>query len=91
MNAVGQLPGGVRASPIGVARPAVARAPSVTALRGRTRCTASSATAGPRWERSYLGYPTSDEFAIAGGRRTNFERGYTTFTASTGRVVDRRY
>jgi hypothetical protein len=43
------------------------------------------------WERSYLGYPTSDEFAIAGGRRTNFERGYITWTAATGQVVDRRY
>ncbi|RBY77986.1 sugar dehydrogenase [Blastococcus sp. TF02-09] len=43
------------------------------------------------WEQSYLGYPTSDEFAIPGGRRTDFERGYITWTASTGRVVDRRY
>ena len=43
------------------------------------------------WERSYLGYPTSDEFGIPGGRRTNFERGYITFTFSTGRVTDRRY
>lgn len=43
------------------------------------------------WERSYLGYPTSDEFAIAGGRRANFERGYITFTSATGQVVDRRY
>ncbi|SDF27635.1 YD repeat-containing protein [Blastococcus aurantiacus] len=43
------------------------------------------------WETSYLGYPTSDEFGIAGGRRVNFERGYITFTTATGRVVDRRY
>jgi len=43
------------------------------------------------WERSYLGYPTSDEYSVPGGRRTNFERGYVTFTAATGRVVDRRY
>ena len=43
------------------------------------------------WETSYLGYPTSDEYSIAGGRRTNLERGYITWTASTGRVVDRRY
>ncbi|WP_231486518.1 PQQ-dependent sugar dehydrogenase [Candidatus Blastococcus massiliensis] len=43
------------------------------------------------WERSYLGYPTSDEFSVPGGRRTNFERGSITWTAATGRVVDRRY
>ncbi|MDT0275735.1 PQQ-dependent sugar dehydrogenase [Blastococcus goldschmidtiae] len=43
------------------------------------------------WEQSYLGFPTSDEFSVAGGRRTNFERGYITWTAATGRVVDRRY
>jgi glucose/arabinose dehydrogenase len=43
------------------------------------------------WERSYLGYPTSDEFAISGGRRSNFERGYVTWNARTGQVVDRRY
>jgi uncharacterized protein with LGFP repeats len=43
------------------------------------------------WERSYLGYPTSDEFAITGGRRSNFERGYITWNAATGQVVDRRY
>ena len=43
------------------------------------------------WERSYLGYPTSDEFAISGGRRVNFERGYITWTAATGRLLDRRY
>lgn len=43
------------------------------------------------WERSYLGYPTSGEFAISGGRRTNFERGYITWNARTGQVIDRRY
>lgn len=42
-------------------------------------------------ERSYLGYPTSDEFAISGGRRSNFERGYVTWNSSTGAVTDRRY
>ena len=42
-------------------------------------------------ERSYLGYPTSDEFAISGGRRSNFERGYITWSATTGAVTDRRY
>jgi uncharacterized protein with LGFP repeats len=43
------------------------------------------------WERSYLGYPTSDEFGIAGGRQVNFEHGYVTWTAGSGQVVDRRY
>ncbi|PXY32668.1 sugar dehydrogenase [Prauserella muralis] len=43
------------------------------------------------WERSYLGYPTSGEFAISGGRRNNFQHGYITWIASTGRVTDRRY
>jgi glucose/arabinose dehydrogenase len=43
------------------------------------------------WERSYLGYPTGGEFAIPGGRRSNFERGYITWNATTGQVVDRRY
>ncbi len=43
------------------------------------------------WDRSYLGYPTSDEFGVPGGRRTNFERGSITWTASTGQVVDSRY
>ncbi|HKR81423.1 MAG TPA: PQQ-dependent sugar dehydrogenase [Candidatus Saccharimonadales bacterium] len=43
------------------------------------------------WERSYLGYPTSDEFAIAGGRRSNFQYGYITWNAATGQVVDHRY
>jgi hypothetical protein len=43
------------------------------------------------WERSYLGYPTSDEFSIPGGRRSNFENGYITWNASNGQVIDRRY
>ncbi len=43
------------------------------------------------WELSYLGYPTSSEFAVPGGRRTNFERGYIQWDARTGAVIDRRY
>jgi glucose/arabinose dehydrogenase len=35
------------------------------------------------WERSRLGYPTSDEFAIVGGRRNNFQHGYITWSATT--------
>ncbi|TKG69918.1 PQQ-dependent sugar dehydrogenase [Prauserella endophytica] len=43
------------------------------------------------WERSYLGYPTSGEFAVTGGRRNNFQHGYIQWTAATGAVIDRRY
>ncbi|HEX2131192.1 MAG TPA: PQQ-dependent sugar dehydrogenase [Actinophytocola sp.] len=42
-------------------------------------------------ERSYLGFPTSGEFGIPGGRRSNFQHGYITYDAATGRVTDRRY
>ena len=42
-------------------------------------------------ELSYLGYPTSDEYSISGGRRSNFQYGYITWNASTGVVTDRRY
>jgi uncharacterized protein with LGFP repeats len=42
------------------------------------------------WELSYLGYPTSDEYAVPGGRRTDFQRGWITWDAATGRVVDQR-
>ncbi len=47
--------------------------------------------AGLGWELSYLGYPTSDEFSVPGGRRSTFERGSITWTAATGQVVDRAY
>ncbi|MET0236545.1 MAG: PQQ-dependent sugar dehydrogenase [Kibdelosporangium sp.] len=43
------------------------------------------------WERSYLGYPTSDEFDIPGGRRSNFQFGYITYDRATGVVTDRGY
>jgi glucose/arabinose dehydrogenase len=43
------------------------------------------------WERSYLGYPTSDEFATSTGRRQDFQRGFITWDARTGAVVDRRF
>jgi len=36
------------------------------------------------WERSALGYPTSDEYAIPGGRRSDFTGGTITWQASTG-------
>lgn len=34
-----------------------------------------------------FGLPTSDEYGIPGGRRTDFERGYITFDAATGRTT----
>ncbi|NBH02563.1 hypothetical protein [Amycolatopsis sp. SID8362] len=36
------------------------------------------------WERSALGYPISDEYAITGGRRSNFQHGYISWNAATG-------
>jgi glucose/arabinose dehydrogenase len=44
--------------------------------------------AGLGWERSYLGYPASDEFAIPGGRRTNFQHGWIEVDNATGKVTD---
>lgn len=41
------------------------------------------------WERSSLGYPTSDEFAVPGGRRSNFQRGYIEFVNGRINVVVR--
>ncbi|MFI6300342.1 PQQ-dependent sugar dehydrogenase [Amycolatopsis thailandensis] len=43
------------------------------------------------WERSYLRYPTSDEFSVSGGRQNNFEGGYVFWNASSGAVTDRRW
>ena len=36
------------------------------------------------WERSSLGYPTSDEYDISGGRRSDFQRGRIAWNRSTG-------
>ncbi|NUU25872.1 MAG: sugar dehydrogenase, partial [Streptomycetaceae bacterium] len=43
------------------------------------------------WERSYLGFPTSEEFSVTGGRRQNFQYGYMVWDSRTGAVTDRRY
>ncbi|SFB45578.1 Glucose/arabinose dehydrogenase, beta-propeller fold [Amycolatopsis marina] len=43
------------------------------------------------WERSYLGYPTTGEYAVSGGRRNNFQRGYIVYSFSSKQVTDRRY
>ena len=39
------------------------------------------------WERSLLGYPTSDEFAVPKGRRSNFRHGSITYIAATRQTV----
>ncbi|ASR37338.1 hypothetical protein BAY61_22675 [Prauserella marina] len=38
-------------------------------------------------EQSFLGYPTSDEYDIPTGKRSDFQGGYITWNASTGEVV----
>jgi uncharacterized protein with LGFP repeats len=38
------------------------------------------------WERSWLGYPTSDEYSVPVGRAEDFENGTLTWSATTGRV-----
>ena len=38
------------------------------------------------WEQGSLGYPTSDEYAVTGGQRSDFQGGALIWTASTGRV-----
>lgn len=43
------------------------------------------------WETSWLGYPTSGEFAIPGGRRSNFQGGWLEFRARDGRVIVHRW
>jgi hypothetical protein len=40
------------------------------------------------WERSSLGFPTSDEYAVPGGRRSDFEGGSITWDAATGLVTE---
>jgi uncharacterized protein with LGFP repeats len=42
-------------------------------------------------ELSYLGYPTSNEYGIPGGARTDFQHGTITWTATTGQITDRPY
>ncbi|SDY30121.1 Short repeat-containing protein of unknown function [Amycolatopsis xylanica] len=38
------------------------------------------------WERSELGYPTSDEYDIPGGRRSDFQKGSITWDSATGAI-----
>jgi len=39
------------------------------------------------WERSSLGYPVSDEYAVPGGRRSNFQHGSLTYRFSDGAIL----
>jgi hypothetical protein len=39
------------------------------------------------WETGPLGYPTSDEYAVTQGRRSNFEHGTVTWNSSTGQTT----
>jgi uncharacterized protein with LGFP repeats len=41
------------------------------------------------YERSSLGYPVRDEYAVTGGRESEFERGYITLNTSTGALTVR--
>ncbi len=43
------------------------------------------------WERSYLGYPRSNEYAVTGGNRSDFQYGYIVWNRATGKVTDHRY
>jgi uncharacterized protein with LGFP repeats len=38
------------------------------------------------WELGSLGYPTSDEYDVAGGRRNDFQRGSIVWDAATGQT-----
>ena len=38
-------------------------------------------------ETSWVGYPTTDEFLVPGGRRQNFQKGYLVWNRSTGAVI----
>lgn len=39
------------------------------------------------WERGRLGYPTSNEFSVPHGRRSNFQHGYITWNSSTNVIT----
>ncbi|GAA0307283.1 hypothetical protein GCM10009528_25720 [Kineococcus aurantiacus] len=46
------------------------------------------AWAAQGWEGGALGFPTSSEFDIPGGKRVNFQRGYIEWSAATGARVN---
>ncbi|MFB8172179.1 NucA/NucB deoxyribonuclease domain-containing protein [Kitasatospora purpeofusca] len=43
------------------------------------------------WERSWLGYPTRGEYAVPGGRRTDFQHGYAYWNAANNTVTTSGY
>ncbi len=49
-----------------------------------------SAWAGLGWERGFLGFPTSDEYAYNGGRRSDFQGGFIVWTPQGGTQVIRK-
>jgi hypothetical protein len=55
-------------------------------VRGAIR----DAWAGQGWETGRLGYPTSDEYAVADGRRSDFQGGSITWTPARGAVISFR-
>jgi len=46
-----------------------------------------AAWAASGWENGRLGYPTTDEYAVPGGRESRFQRGLLTFSFATGQVT----
>ncbi|WP_432547097.1 S8 family serine peptidase [Kineococcus sp. SYSU DK004] len=56
------------------------------AVRGALRV----AWASTGWENGYLGYPTSDEYRVAGGVRQDFQGRTLQFTFATGKVTEVR-
>ena len=42
--------------------------------------------AGQSWERDWLGFPTSDEYSVSGGRRSDFQGGSIIWDASNGAI-----
>ena len=45
------------------------------------------AWASSGWERGPLGYPTSDEYDVDGGRRSDFQKGSISWNSTTGEVA----
>ncbi|MFY0523390.1 peptidoglycan DD-metalloendopeptidase family protein [Archangium gephyra] len=41
------------------------------------------------WENSALGYPVSDEYAVTGGRESEFQKGFITYNSATGALTVR--
>lgn len=42
------------------------------------------------WENSTLGFPVTDEYAVPGGRRSDFQHGSITWTPAAGAVIEHR-